>query len=78
MTAISLLELFTVKTPTTASAAYRLSIVPAWRAGPECLLSSNQSEPTEFRFGSTAGVEPSQVFNGGQIGELRPRTNERS
>ena len=30
--------------------------IPAWRASPECLLSSNQSEPTDFRFGSRADV----------------------
>lgn len=30
----------------------RLTIVPAWRASPECLQSGDESEPTEFRFGS--------------------------
>jgi hypothetical protein len=33
-------------------AAFRLLIVSPWRGSPEGLLSSNTSEPTEFRFGS--------------------------
>jgi DNA-binding protein HU-beta len=37
-------------------AAYRLSIVPAWRASPGCLLSGSESEPTEFRFGSDCDI----------------------